>query len=146
MTRQRAGAPRCCSKLALVDFGQAKELNAEQRLKLARLLCGLARCDKGPSGPTPQQKASLARMLREMGMSTKRDNADVAYALGQIYFDRDDELVGVKGLLSPGGCLIKCPLPIVFIRSREAGTFKTTSKAYLHKTQSPQSETTMFLR
>ena len=83
---------------------QVKELDATQRLRLARLLVALARSERGPGGATPPQRAAISRLLQDMGMETKYRDVEVAYALGQLYFDRDDDLVRVgaaKGQGSP---------------------------------------------
>lgn len=91
---------------------QVKELDAGQRLRLARLICALARCDGGPGGASRPQREAVARLLLDMGMETQRRDVDVAYALGQVYFDRDDELVRWRrGRVSWAHCDRQLPRP-----------------------------------
>ena len=82
--RGRGRAPR----LALVDYGQVKELSTEARLKFARLICALARAQPGNAA---HRRAVAAEMLA-CGMRTRHCNPDVMYEYALLYFDRDDKL------------------------------------------------------
>ena len=87
ITRPAPGAQP--ARLALVDYGQVKVLTREERLKVARLMVGLASADE----KNPAHRAAVAALLRDMGFSTARNDPDVIYANAVLFFDRDDELV-----------------------------------------------------
>ena len=62
-------------RLALVDYGQVKVLNDDERLRAARLIVGLdrARAEK------PEERAAVAALFRCLGGSTARNDPDVGF-------------------------------------------------------------------
>jgi len=89
--RDEAARRRGEARLALVDYGQVKQLTREQRLRLARLIVALARSDAVV--PAERDRRHVARCLKEMGFASVRDDPEHLFALAQLYFDRDDKLV-----------------------------------------------------
>ena len=76
------------ARLALVDYGQVKELSREARLKFARLIVALARAEPGNAA----HRRAVAREMLACGMRTRHCNPDVMYEYALLYFDRDDKL------------------------------------------------------
>eukprot|EP00522_Entomoneis_paludosa_P013040 CAMPEP_0172449618 /NCGR_PEP_ID=MMETSP1065-20121228/8276_1 /TAXON_ID=265537 /ORGANISM="Amphiprora paludosa, Strain CCMP125" /LENGTH=654 /DNA_ID=CAMNT_0013201323 /DNA_START=22 /DNA_END=1986 /DNA_ORIENTATION=+ len=68
-------------RLGLIDFGQVRSLNDDERLGLARIICAIAQ-DKSA--------AEVAQCMREFGFQTK-DNTDDVIMKGYatIFFDSD---------------------------------------------------------
>ena len=91
ITRPQPGSQR--HALALIDYGQVKELTLEERLKVARLMVALARADEADAA----QRAGVARLLRDTGFATARNDPDVIFENARLFFDRDDPLV-TRGL------------------------------------------------
>ena len=83
------GEPR----LALVDYGQVKLISPEDRLRLARLVVALADADAA----APAHVATVARLIHDMGLTTRRNDPDTLFRLARVYFDRDD-LIATEGL------------------------------------------------
>jgi len=100
-------------RLALVDYGQVKVLTPEQRLKFARLIVALAKCDhpeivQQRKKNTTTNNATLAtkeeeerhnkakqlvvKRMSEMDFRTKQNDPEVIFRLAQLYFDRDDRI------------------------------------------------------
>jgi aarF domain-containing kinase len=79
------------AKIALVDYGQVKELTKEQRLQLARLLVALARMDD--ANPSKEDRLHVAKCIGAMGFETKRKDPEVAFKAARVYFDRDDRVI-----------------------------------------------------
>ena len=78
--------------LALIDYGQVKQLDAPRRLLLARLIAALARAD----GARPAHRARVAALARATGYATARNDDDVAFESMRLFFDRDD-LITTRG-------------------------------------------------
>jgi aarF domain-containing kinase len=89
--RDEAARRRGEARLALVDYGQVKQLSRDQRLRLSRLIVALARSDAVV--PALRDRLHVARCLREMGFASVRDDPEHLFAVAQLYFDRDDKLV-----------------------------------------------------
>ena len=79
------------AKIALVDYGQVKELTREQRLQLARLLVALARMDD--ANPSKEDRLHVAKCIGAMGFETRRKDPEVAFKAARVYFDRDDKVI-----------------------------------------------------
>jgi aarF domain-containing kinase len=75
-------------KLALVDYGQVKVLDATQRLHLARVVSALARCDESNLA----HRKRVADLVHEMGFHTKTDSVDAAFKFAVLSYDRDDRI------------------------------------------------------
>lgn len=103
-------------RLALVDYGQVKTLTQEQRLKFARLIVALSKCDhpeivyqrkNGSSTISPNASAAqteeerrheeakklVVQRMREMDFRTTKNDPEIVFRLAQLYFDRDDRIV-----------------------------------------------------
>jgi len=79
------------AKIALVDYGQVKQLTREQRLQLARLLVALARMDD--ANPSKEDRLHVAKCIGAMGFETRRKDPEVAFKAARVYFDRDDKVI-----------------------------------------------------
>lgn len=83
-------------KLALIDYGQVKELTKDQRVLAAAVIVALARGDP----ENPRHRAAIASIARRAGLKTACNNPDVMFKLTQISFDRDDALsLGGKNVM-----------------------------------------------
>jgi aarF domain-containing kinase len=76
-------------RIALVDYGQVKELPPHQRTALARLVVALARADAA----NPEHRGVIAGLLNAVGFKTAHNTPDALFTLAQIGIDRDDALV-----------------------------------------------------
>jgi aarF domain-containing kinase len=73
-------------KLGLIDYGQAKSLSLNNRLKLARLIVAL----------NVDDKERVAHCLQAMGHKTKYNNTENHYTMAKLVYDSNDP-VAMKG-------------------------------------------------
>lgn len=88
----------------MIDYGQTKFITDEERLGVAKVILALA-ADDGESQQSSKTQA-VADAMRELGFSTKRNDAKVLEQYAGLFFDSDE--VGKK--------LYDCPTPQTYFK------------------------------
>jgi len=81
-------------RLGLIDYGQVKRLDTDDRLALSKLFLVFEK------GIEEERHGKIANALRDLGFRTQRDRTDVIASLGILFFDTN-ALCRKAGYLNP---------------------------------------------